>query len=145
MLDALRDVAFGGFGRHLDDVALHVELPAVIEAAQPAFFVARVDERGAAVRAVFVEHAEPAFGVAEHHQVFAKQAYALGRAVGLGDFLGQTRRDPVPAHNLPHWGIALDAAEQIVFFRSHVSSRDTFLDIEASLMSGRWRVELEEP
>src|SRR5258708_18343160 len=66
MFHALRNVAFGGLGRHLDHIAFDVELPAVIETAQSALLVARVDERSAPVRAVFVEHAEAASGVAEH-------------------------------------------------------------------------------
>src|SRR4029077_18544359 len=121
---------------------VHVELPVVIEAAQPALLVARVDERGAPVRAVFVEHADASFRVAEHDEILAEQPYALGRTVRLRDFLRQAGRDPVAAHDLAHRGIALDPAEQIVFFWSHVSSRGAFLDIEGSVMSGRWRVEL---
>ena len=35
-------------GGHLDDVALHVHLPAVIEAAQPAFLVAKTTRRAGA-------------------------------------------------------------------------------------------------
>jgi hypothetical protein len=71
------------------------------------------------VRAVFVEDAEPAFRVAEHHEVLAEQAHAQRRAVGFGDFLGQARRDPVAAHDLAHRGIAHHTAQEIVFFRSH--------------------------
>ena len=67
------------------------------------------------MRAVFVEHAEPAVGVAEHHEVLAQQPHLEGRAVGLGDFLGQAGRHPVPAHELPHRRAAFDAAQQIVF------------------------------
>ena len=71
------------------------------------------------MRAVFVEHAEPALGVAEHHEVLAEQAHAQRRAVGRGDFLREARRDPVAAHDLPHRRVAFDAAEEIVFFGRH--------------------------
>ena len=71
------------------------------------------------MRAVFVEHAEPALRVAEHHEALAEQLDAHRRAVGLGDLFGQARRDPVAAHDLAHRRVALDAAQQIVFFRGH--------------------------
>ena len=53
--------AAAGLRGHLEDVAVHVELPAVVEAAQAALLVAAEDERGAAVRAVLAEHAERPF------------------------------------------------------------------------------------
>ena len=109
----------GGLRRHLDHVAFDVEFPAVIEAAQPAFLVAREQQRGAPVRAVFVEHAEAALAVAEHHEILAEQAHLDRRAVGLGHLLGQAGRDPVAAHDLAHRRVALDAAQQIVFLRGH--------------------------
>jgi hypothetical protein len=104
---------------HLQDVAFHVELPAVIEAAQPAFFVAAVDQRGAPVRTIFVEHAEAAVAVAEHDQVLAEQSYAHRGSVRLDHFLGQAGRYPMPPHELAHRRIAFDTAQEIVFFRRH--------------------------
>ena len=117
----------------------------MIEAAQAAFLVACVDERGAAVRAVFVEHAEPALGVAEHHEVLAEQLDAQRLPVGLGDFLREAGRDPVAAHDRPHRRVAFDAAQEVVFFRRHASSREAFFCYEVSLMRTRGRVELGEP
>ena len=59
----------------------------------------------------------------------------------------QARRDPVAAHDLPHRRVALDAAEQIVFFRRHgVPRASAFCRVsEVSLMRTRGRVELGEP
>ena len=119
MLDALRNEAVGRLGRHLDHVAIHVELPAVIEAAQPAFFVAGKQQRGAPVRAIFVEHAEAALAVAEHDEILAEQPHLDRRAVGLRHFLRQAGRNPVAAHDLAHRRVAFDAAQQIVFFGGH--------------------------
>src|SRR5260370_10040510 len=51
VLYALRNVAFGGLGRHLDDAAFDVEFPAVIETTQSAGLVALGDARTAPVRA----------------------------------------------------------------------------------------------
>ncbi len=62
VLHPFRNVAAGRLGRHLHDVAVHVEFPAMIEAAQPALLVAREDQRGAPMRTVFVEHADAALG-----------------------------------------------------------------------------------
>jgi len=96
--------------RHLDDVAIHIHLPAVIEAAQAAFLVARVSERDAAMRAIFVEHAELAFAVTEDDQVFAQEPRAHRLAVRLRDFFREARGNPVATHELPHRRVAFDAA-----------------------------------
>ena len=119
MLHAVGYEAVGRLRRHLDDVAVYVELPAVIEAAQAAILVAREHQRGAPVRAIFVEHADAAFGVAENDEVLAEQTDLDRRAVRMRHFLGQAGGDPVPAHDLAHRRVALDAAQQVVFLWRH--------------------------
>src|SRR5215207_7550644 len=47
------------FAGLVDDIAVNIELPAVIEAAQPAFLVAAEGERGTAVDAVLTEDPKP--------------------------------------------------------------------------------------
>src|SRR5207342_321786 len=84
-----------GLRRTLDDVAFDVDLPAVVQAAQPAFLVAAERERGAAMRAMLVENAQTPGAVAKRHQLFAEQAEAHRRAVALDDFLGQAGGNPV--------------------------------------------------
>jgi hypothetical protein len=96
--------------RHVDDVAVDVHLPAMIEAAQAAFFVAAERQRGATMRAMLVQDAHAPFGIAKGHQVFAQEAHAHRRAIALGDFLGQACGDPVTAHQLTHGRVTLDAA-----------------------------------
>src|SRR5690606_11041738 len=100
--DFLGHGAGGGLGHHFDDIAFDVHLPAVVQAAQAAFFVAAIHQRHAPVRTVFVHHADTPVGVAEHHQVFPQYPGLHGIAVVLADLFAQAHRYPVPAHQLPH-------------------------------------------
>ena len=100
-----------GLRRAVDDVAFDVDFPAVVEAAQAALLVAAQRERRAPVRAMLVQHADAAGGVAKRHQILAQQPHAHRRPVALGDLFGQTRRYPVAAHQLAHRRIALDPAK----------------------------------
>ncbi len=58
--------------RHVEAIALGVELPAVIDAAQPALLVAPEEQRGAAMRAAVVQDADRPAAVAERDQLFAE-------------------------------------------------------------------------
>jgi hypothetical protein len=109
-----REPAALGLRRHFEDVAVDVDLPAVIEAAKPAILVAPEGERGAAVRAMLAERAEAAGAVAKDDELLAEKAKAHGRAVALGHLFRHAGREPVPAHDLAHRPIALDAAQEIV-------------------------------
>ena len=112
---SVEPAAFGLAGL-VEDVALHVELPAVIEAAQPAFFVAPERERRAAMQAVLAENAQAPLGVAEDDEVFAQHPGAHRRAIGFRDLLGKTGRQPMAAHDLAHRPVAFDAGQEIVVF-----------------------------
>src|SRR6185295_12511337 len=86
-----------GLARLLQAVALHVEQPAVIAAADPARLDLAVVERGAAVGAARVHEPGPAPSVAEKDQILAEDPHlARGRA-GVGD---QTDGMPVAAQQL---------------------------------------------
>ena len=111
----LEPAAFG-LAAHVQDLAVGIELPAVIETAQPAFLVAAEGERGLAMRAMLAEDPEPAAGVAKDDEILAQKPRAHRRAVGRGDFFGHAGGQPVPAHDPPHRGIAFDTAEEIVLF-----------------------------
>ncbi len=103
--EQLDRVLVGGFrrrGRQVDAVAVDVELPAMEGAAQAALLVAAVIEVGAAMRAVRLDDADPAVGGAEGQQLLAQDPDLLGRAVALGQFLGQQRRHPEAAQQLAH-------------------------------------------
>src|SRR5688572_3290691 len=95
----------------------------MIETAQPGSLVAAKSKRGAAMRACLRQGAEAALGVAEHDHVLAHHTRADWRAVGLTNLFGHTGGQPMTAHQLAHWRVALDPAEDIVFFaRKHASS-----------------------
>src|SRR5262245_10833384 len=97
----------------VDDVAVHIEFPAVIQTAESALFVAAEDERSTAVQAMLAEHAEPSARVAEDDEVFAKHAYPNGCAVGLDNLFRHAGRQPMTAHDLAHRRVADDAGQKI--------------------------------
>ena len=67
------EILFGRQVRHIEAIALGVELPAVIDAAQPALLVAPEEQRGAAMGAAVVQDADRSAAVAERDQLFAEQ------------------------------------------------------------------------
>jgi hypothetical protein len=115
VLYLLRHRTRGRFGHHLDDVALKVHLPAVIQTTQTAVLVAAVNQRNASVRTVFVHHANAPLRVAEDHQVLAEDPRLDRRPIRLAHLFDKADWRPVPAHELPHWSIAFHPAQQIVF------------------------------
>ena len=94
--------------------AVGIELPAVIDAAQAALFVAPEEQRGAAMRAEFVEETDAALRVAERDEVFAEELDADGRTVGLGQFPREQRGHPVSAHGVAHRRAGTDAGQELV-------------------------------
>ncbi len=62
--------------RHFEAVAIHVELPAVIDAADAVLLVTAEEQRGAAVRASVIHHANPAGGVAKRDELPLRAASA---------------------------------------------------------------------
>jgi ATP-dependent exoDNAse (exonuclease V) beta subunit len=90
----------------------------VIKAPQAAILVPAKIEGGPPVRTELVDQTDITITVAKRDKVFAKQAHADRLAVGLY-LLGHERRNPVMAHQLSHWGIALNFADKPVFFLSN--------------------------
>ena len=102
MLDLIHERAafrLRGHGKH---VAFDVELPAVVEAAQSAFFIAPQDERRTAMRAQFVKQAKLAVRVTKRNQAIAQDFDQDGLAVRLCHLLDQTDRRPMLAHEFAH-------------------------------------------
>jgi hypothetical protein len=129
-LDRFLQAALRGLGRGVEHVAVHAELPAVVDAAHAAVLVAPEHQRRTAVRAGMVDQADAAIAVAKRQQLLAEQAHALRLAVGLEVAAGE-KRNPVEAHQLPHGGVGADADEcLVVFVREHGS---VFLDGACSL------------
>src|ERR1041385_7285379 len=107
--------------RHIDALPVHVELPAVVDAAETTLCVAAEEEGGATVRAVYVDEADAALAVAEGHEVLAEEADAERRAVGLRNFGGEAGRCPVAAEEVAHRCPGADLGDhRIVFFAQHV-------------------------
>ena len=115
-LHARLQIVVARLARQVDAVAVDVELPAVIDAAEAALFIAAEEQRRGAVRAVLVEQADAALAVAEHDEPLAHQLHAHRRIVGLGDVVRKARRDPVAAHQLAHRRAGPDAGEAVVVF-----------------------------
>ena len=133
VLHPVGEPAFLRLRRHLHRVAVHVEFPAVIKAAQPAGLVATEHQRRLAVWAELAEHTQPALGVAKRHQILAEQPQPDRRAVGLGELLGQRCRHPMATHHLPHRRVALDAAQQGVFLGGQHGRRSSILTEKITL------------
>jgi hypothetical protein len=70
------------------------------------------------VRAILVQQAEAAIGIAKDHKVLSQEPGADRRAIGLGNFLCHAGRNPMPPHELTHRSITLNAAEQFIFLGS---------------------------
>ena len=90
--------------RHIDAVAVDVELPAVIDAAQPALLVAAPEQVGAAMRAIRVKQPELAVGGAKGDEFSPKHVHSDRRAVTVRDLLRNHDWNPEPAEQLTHSG-----------------------------------------
>ena len=91
-----------GHRRNVQAVAVHVELPAVVGAAQAAVLVAAKEQVGAPVRTARLDQADAALAVAEGEQVFAEDGGALGRAVGPLQFAREQDGHPEAAEQIAH-------------------------------------------
>src|SRR4029077_13505565 len=99
--------------RHLKAIALGVELPAAIGAAQTRLFIAAEEQRRATVRAAMVENADLAVGVTKRDQLLAEQQEPQRRPV-LRELARKTRRHPVFAHQLAARRSRADARQDFV-------------------------------
>ena len=94
--------------------AVGIELPAVVDAPQPALLVASEEERDAAMRTELVEEPDAALGVAERDEVFAEELDAHGRTVRLGQLPREQRGDPVPTHRVAHRRAGTNLRQELV-------------------------------
>ena len=114
--DLVREPQLLRLVHHVHTPAFDVELPAVVDAAEPALLVAPEEERGLPVRAPLVEDSDPPLRVTKRHQLLTEQLDAHGRAIGLGQLPRQERGDPVPPHRLAHGRATTDAGNSLVVF-----------------------------
>ena len=110
------EVALGGLGRHVDAVAVHVELPAVVDAAEAVLLVPAEEEAGPPVGAEVVEQANVAVGVTERDEALSEDAHTSGGTVGNGDLFREQGGDPVATQILAHGGVGPHAGEECVVF-----------------------------
>ncbi len=103
-LDPFGEAALHRLRRHLHALAVDVELPAVIGAAQPAFLVAAEPQRRPAMGTEFVDQPEPPAAVAERDQPFRKHLDPHRRTVVLRQLGGEQHRRPVAAEQCAHRG-----------------------------------------
>ncbi len=115
-LDLLGVAGFLRLGRDVHALAGHVELPAVIGAAQAAFLVAAEPQRDAAVGAELVDEAELALGIAEGDETLAEQLQAHRRAIGFRQFLAEKRRHPVATEEIAHRRSRVRLRQIVVLF-----------------------------
>src|SRR6266568_2204764 len=101
-LDALAYSALFRLGGQVHALAVHVVLPPVVRAAQPALLVAAEPERHAAMGAELVDDADAPFAVAERDQVLSQQLHANGGAVALRQLPVEQRGYPVAPEQLAH-------------------------------------------
>ena len=106
---------------HVDAGAVDVELPAVVDAAQPGFFVAPEEQRRAAMRAVVLRAGRPARwcrGRRPGPRRAGGRAPDRNRARQLR---AQRERLPEPAQQVAHRRARSDSRQQlVVFLRKHV-------------------------
>src|SRR5205823_2428632 len=117
-LDVALEIRVVGDVRRIDAIALRVELPAVIEAAQAVLLVAPQKQRGAAVRTFVVHDPDPTRGVAERDQSLAEQHQPDRRAIAL-QFRRHRRRNPILPHQIAHDGARPDADQIFAVLTTH--------------------------
>ena len=115
-----REVAVGGFVHHVGALAVDVEFPAVIHAAQAAFLVASQPQRRQPVGTQFFQQADASVGVAESDQLLAQELDADRLAVGLGQLPREQGGHPVAAHQLAHGSPGADLGQRnVISLRNH--------------------------
>ena len=134
--------------RHLDATALHVVLPAVIDAAQPAFLIAAEEKIRATMRARRLDQPDAASRITEGEEIFAEHAHPQGRAIGLRQLARQRHRQPVAPEVLAHRRAGAGARQNFVVGRgqhrakftsknSNSGTEPEFVDIVAAHGGGR--------
>src|SRR6516165_6098898 len=68
------------------------------------------------MRAEFIDEADAALAVAKTNEAFAEQPDTHRRAVGLGQFAREKRRDPVSAQHVTHRGSGPGPRHELVVF-----------------------------
>src|SRR5215471_15940987 len=116
-------IALGRLAGHVNAGARHIELPAVVYAAQALCLIPAIEERGAPMRAAIGDQAHLAGGNAESDEALTQQAYAQGWTVWRRQLVCTGGWNPVLAHEITHRRPGTDATQQlIVLFAQHEKS-----------------------
>ena len=107
------ELAALGLGGLVDAVAVHVEHPAVVGAANPFLLRDAVGEVRLAVRAGGFDEAELACGAPEQHEVFAEDAHLARRGV-LVQLLAAGDGVPVAPHQIAHRRTGANPGQTVV-------------------------------
>src|SRR2546428_6870995 len=113
-LDALAHAALFRLRGQVHALAVHVVLPPVVRAAQPALLVAAEPQRHAAVGAELVDDADAPFAVAERDQLLSEQFHANRRAVALRQLPVEQRGYPVAPEQLTHRRTGARAGQEYI-------------------------------
>ncbi len=107
---------------HIDAVAMHIELPAVVHAAQSTLFIAAKEQGRAAMGAIGIHQARAPLGVPEQDEVFAEDLHPDRVTVGSGQLLGEGDREPEASKELAHGRTRAGSTDEFVFLaRQHVA------------------------
>src|SRR5579862_3025461 len=137
-LDLALEVPVLRLTRQIDAIAVDVEFPTVIDAANAAFLVAAEEHRGGAMGTALVDEADAAIGVTECDEVLAEELHAHRCAVGLGDLAREQRRDPIAPHQRAHRRARPGPRQALILFpRQHRSHPLTFCPRKMRLGFGR--------
>src|SRR5690242_9136290 len=109
LTDLLFEAALDRLVRHINALAIHIEFPAVINAAQPVLFVAAEKQRCAPMRTVARQKSHFAVGIAKHNQMFRKNSETNRRTIRFRQLTRNGNRQPKTAQqisNLCAWSSA---------------------------------------
>ena len=112
--DLFPELRLRRFRGHVQAVAVHVELPAVVDAAQAALLVATPVELRLPVGAAPLDQPDGAGRVAKGDELLAEHAYAHGWAVRLGQLRRDQHRRPEAPEEVAHGRPRAGAGQQLV-------------------------------
>ena len=118
-MDRVFQLAVGRFARRLEAIAVDIEFPAVINAAQTAVLVATEEQRRAPMRAIGIHQPDAAIGIAKRDQILGHQPNSHRRAVAVGEFGREQRRLPESSQHFAGGLAAADPHETFVLFWRH--------------------------
>src|SRR5215831_3014617 len=94
----------------------HIELPAVVYAAQARLLVAPKPQRHQTVWTELVQQPNAPLGIAKGYELLAQELHADWRAIRFKQFFRHQGRNPVASHRLTHGSARARSGNQFVFF-----------------------------